>query len=213
MTPEILGIWISAILTLVVFSFLLADNPLYRLAEHILVGSVLAYTTVVAVHQVLLPRLILPLAQDPQGNWPLFLPLALGILLLAKANESTSWLGNTSLAYLFGVGAALAVGGALGASFLRQVQATVVSLDPQDSGVAGAFDNFILVLGTLATLAYFTFTFRGQQGLLPSLRSGLGRAFIMVTLGALFANLAISRLPLLLDRIQFLLGDWLGLIS
>lgn len=216
MTLELWGTWLAAILTLMVFSFLLSDNPLFRLAEHLLVGTTLAYATVVAVHQVLLPRLITPLAGDPQGNWHLAVPLLLGILLLFKASRGLSWVGNTSLAFLFGVGAALAIGGGLGSSLLPQVQDTIVSLSPADLGPGGgaqAIDNLVLVLGTLATLAYFSFTTRFREGVPQRITFGLGRGFIMVTLGALFANLAISRLSLFLERLQFLLGDWLGMLS
>lgn len=218
MTPEVVGTWVAAILTLMVFSFLLSDNPLFRLAEHLLVGTTLAYATVVAVHQVLLPRLVAPLAQDPQANWHLLVPLALGFLLFFKASRRLSWVGNTSLAFLFGVGAALAIGGGLGSSLFPQVRDTIVSLNPADLGpgpsaLASAVDNLFLVLGTLGTLAYFTFTARSRQGWTQQIAFGLGRGFIMITLGALFANLAISRLSLFLERLQFLLGDWLGLIS
>ncbi|MBI2845873.1 MAG: hypothetical protein HYX86_04940 [Chloroflexi bacterium] len=218
MTPEVVGTWAAAILTLMVFSFLLSDNPLFRLAEHLLVGTTLAYATVVAVQQVLLPRLVTPLAQAPQANWHLFVPLGLGLLLFFKVSRSLSWVGNVSLAFLFGVGAALAIGGGLSSSLLPQVRDTIVSLSPADlgpgtSGLTSALDNLLLVVGTLGTLAYFNFTARSRKSMPQQIVFGLGRGFIMITLGALFANLAISRLSLLLERLQFLLGDWLGLIS
>jgi hypothetical protein len=34
----------------------------------------------------------------------------------------------------------------------------------------------------------------------------------MVTFGAIFAGAVVSRVALLIDRVEFLLGDWLGLI-
>ena len=35
---EFIGIWIAALLTLCIYSFLYRDNPFYRFAEHLFVG-------------------------------------------------------------------------------------------------------------------------------------------------------------------------------
>ena len=40
------GTWVAVILTLFVFSYLLGDNALYRLAEHIFVGVAVGYAAV-----------------------------------------------------------------------------------------------------------------------------------------------------------------------
>ena len=40
---EIFGAWISAFLTLAIFSFLYKDNPLYKIAEHLFVGISAGY--------------------------------------------------------------------------------------------------------------------------------------------------------------------------
>ncbi len=58
MTPETLDLiagWVSLTLTLMVFSYLLGDNFLYRLAIAVLVGVAAGYVAVVAVESVILP--------------------------------------------------------------------------------------------------------------------------------------------------------------
>lgn len=213
---ELFGTWVAALLTLMVFSYLVSDNPLYRLAEHLFVGSALGYAIVVAIHDVLLPHLS-NLAQDPVVHWHLLIPLLLGLLLLAKGRVSTAWLGNISVGFLFGVGAALAIGGALVGSLLYQVRDTMLPLLPAKGDGGPVIDNLILVVGTLGSLAYFYFTAGGERE--ATLRSGplrlgsvVGKWFIMITLGALFANAAMARISLLVGRLQFLLGDWLGIL-
>ena len=37
------GIWVGALLTLCIFSFLYKDNPLYKLADHLFVGVSAGY--------------------------------------------------------------------------------------------------------------------------------------------------------------------------
>ena len=215
---ELLGTWVAALLTLMVFSYLVSDNPLYRLAEHLFVGSALGYAIVVAIQDVLLPRLFTPLARDPLTYWHLLVPLLLGLLLLAKGRVSTAWLGNISVGFLFGVGAALAIGGALVGSLFYQVRDTMLPLLPGKGDGGSVIDNLILVVGTLGSLAYFYFT-AGEEREATGLRDGalrlgsvVGKWFIMITLGALFANAVTARVSLLVGRLQFLLGDWLGVL-
>jgi hypothetical protein len=214
---EAFAVWIAAILTLMVYSYLLADNPLYRLAQHLFVGSSVGYAVVVVVHNVLRPRLADPLLQDPRANWPYLLPLLLGLLLLSKARGSLSWLGNSSMAFLFGVGAALAIGGALVGSFLPQIQASWVSVSPGSAGGSmAAVNNLLLAVGTVGTLSYFYFTMgmrKSAGGRLVKLGAVVGRWVILITFGAIFGNRVMTYVALLIERVYFLLGEWLGLLG
>ena len=123
------GTVIAIILTLFVFSYLLGDNVLYRLAEHLFVGTAVGYAAVVAFHSVIAPKLISPLTGAlTDGDWNrvllLAISLAFGLFLLTKPSKRLSWLGNFSVALLLGVGAALAIGGALLGTLIPQVDAT-----------------------------------------------------------------------------------------
>jgi hypothetical protein len=214
---EIFAIWIAAILTLMVYSYLLGDNPLYRLAEHLFVGSSIGYAAVIIFHNILRPHLFEPLRRDAAGNWPYIITLLLGLLLLAKGRRSIAWLGNTPLGCLFGVGSALAIGGALLGSFLPQIQASWVSLSPATAGgVEAALDNLFIAVGTVGTLTYFYFTMgAGKKTGNRFVRfwGVIGKWVILITFGAIFGNRIMSYVSLLIGRMQFLLGDWLGLIG
>ena len=96
---ETIGTLVGIVLTLLVFSYLLGDNALYRLAEHLFVGVAVGYAVVIAFHNVLAPKLLTPLVGAiEEGNWGqtslLLLALAFGLLLLLKPVKSLSWLGN-----------------------------------------------------------------------------------------------------------------------
>jgi len=209
---DLIWVWIAALLTIMVYSYLLGDNPLYRLAEHLFIGSSVAYAVVVVIHGVLVPLLLEPLTSGETGERLLaVVPLVLGLLLWAKLKTSWAWLGNFSVAYLFGVGAALAIGGALLGSILPQVRATVNAIDPSSLG-----NGLIIVVGTLSTLLYFHFS-AGAKGGLSGIGASfirawarLGRWFIMIAFGAVFANMVMARISLLIGRVQFLL-DVFGL--
>jgi hypothetical protein len=51
-------IWLGALLTLMIMSFLYRDNPFYKFAEHLFVGVSAAYWMVQGVWQTLLPNML-----------------------------------------------------------------------------------------------------------------------------------------------------------
>jgi hypothetical protein len=217
MNPDTIGVWIGAILTLLVFSYLLGDTPLFRLAQAIFVGVAVGYATVVAVYLVLLPNLIVPLATDPGTYWALLIPLLLGILLLLKLRPSWGALGNISLAFLFGAGGALAIGGALSGALLPQLSATVVSLTLYQNWDT-LLNSLLIAFGTIGALLTFHFTTsptRRSARILDAIRvrwAFAGRWFILVSFGAIFAGTAVSRVTILISRVYYLLHDWLQVV-
>jgi hypothetical protein len=219
------GIVTGGVLTLLVFSYLLGDTPLFRFAQAVFVGVAVAYATVVAVYLVLLPKLVIPLTLDPDVNRPLFVPLILGVLLLAKLRTSWAPLGNIPIAFLFGVGSALAIGGALTGALMPQLSATIMplssSLEPQSfaNNAGSILSNVVLVVGTIGALLSFRFTTGGRHAatrLLDHLGLGwgmIGRWFVLMAFGAIFASTAVSRVSILIGRVYYLLHDVFQLVK
>ncbi len=215
---ELIGTLIAAVLTLMVFSYILGDNFLFKLAAHIFVGVAVGYATIIIWYQVLWPTL----TSDNvlQATPALILCLFLIFKIRPVQGGLTNTLGNFTLAFIVGVGAALAIGGALFGTLVPQISATTaISLNPahyqngaNEAGLVQWLNNIIIVLGTIGTFFYFTFAVR-STGPLGGLRegfirfwAGMGRLMIIFTLGALFANTVSSRVALLIARLQFL-GD------
>jgi hypothetical protein len=215
---ETIGPFIAAGLTLMVFSYIFGDNVLFKLAAHIFVGVAVGYAVIVIWHQVFYPAL-------SSGNVLSALPaLILCVLLIFKIRPTqgglTNALGSLALAFVLGVGVALAIGGALVGTLLPQASALVnISLNPNhypdtenEVGLVLWLNNIIMVLGAIGTFFYFTFAVR-SEGFLGGLRegfvrfwAGMGRLMLIFTLGALFANAFSSRVALLVARLQFLAG-------
>jgi len=213
---HLIGTWVAAVLTLIVYSFLIRDNPLFRLAEHLLVGTALGYAALVVLERVLLPSanaVVVDLLADPVP--PMFanpvsrimtaLGILWGMLLLTWLIRPVRWLASWSLGILFGVGAALAIGGSLVGTLLPQVEATLLPL----RGPA-VLDNLIVVLLVLAGLTYFFFIVRRDRplGRITQGVAKVGRWGLMVSLGTFLGARAVSLLTALVERIQFL-GRWL----
>jgi hypothetical protein len=215
---DILGLFIGLILTLMVLSYIIGDNFLFRLAIAIFVGVASGYAAILVIYNVLWYQLIVPLLTNPTTNLQLTVPaVLLGIWLLTKGSSRLARFGNPVLAFLVGVGAATAVGGAIFGTILPQVDATTNLLNLQfassdGAGLAGWFLKGLLILiGTLVTLAYFHFGVRPQEeGSLPqrhplieNLLVPAGRAFIAVTFGVIFVGVYSAALSALIDRVRF----------
>jgi hypothetical protein len=111
------------------------------------------------------------------------------------------------VAFLVGTGAAAAVAGAIMGTIYPQVQGSVdmFGLDKSWSDMLkGAF----ILLGTVATLAYFQFTVfgkkasTGRRDIFANVVAVVGQVFIAITLGTLFAGVFSAALVALVDRIQ-----------
>jgi hypothetical protein len=70
--------------------------------------------------------------------------------------------------------------------------------------------NFLLVIGVLVSLIYFFFS-KEHKGAL-GVGAKVGVWFLMVSFGASFGYTVMSRMSLLIGRVYFVLGEWLGLI-
>lgn len=216
---QVIGTWVAAILTLGILSAALCDNRISRVAFGLLIGIAVGFTAAITWWSALWPR-VQTLWRDPLGQWPLLIWFALGLLLLARGLKWGSWLSNMSLAYLIGVGTALAIAGAALGTAVPQFMAILVERSRPTPGTWEAIVNPLLVaLGTAGVLLRFSYTATGEKkSLAGRLWSGLvrtwgklGYAFMVVAIGALFATAIVSLLTLLSSRIDFLLVDWLHL--
>ena len=118
------GTAIAGVLTLAVLSFLYRDNPVYKMAESLLIGVSIGYTLVVIWSSTLVDLLFRPLFLD--GMLPLIIPLVLGLLMFGRFHRATSSLSRLPIAVMIGSGAGVAIPAMLDARILKQLSATVM---------------------------------------------------------------------------------------
>jgi hypothetical protein len=204
LTPQQLdqiGLIVGAVMSLAVFSYLLGDNALYRIAIHVFIGAAAAFVLIVATESVLIPWInTWILAQPPDLPRIIFglLPFLLGWLLLIKLTARFARFGVVAFAIVLGVGTAVALWGAIGGTLLPLVSSAASTFRP-----ATLVEGLIMLVGTISVLVYFTYIgVRRASGdveqLLPVRLVGrLGQAFISITLGATYALLIISAISVL----------------
>jgi len=209
MNPEQIGLWAGLVLSLMVFSYVLGDNFLYRLAIFVFIGLAVGYVAVVTVESVLLPWIYTTVLAPEAALGTRAVgaaPLLFGALLLLKASPRLGRLGNLALAFVIGVGAAVAVVGALTGTLLPLAAATSgrVGVDP--------LNGFLLVLGVICTLIYFQYLAKRapgggvRLGLTARVFGAVGHGFIVVTLAALYGAAILTSLTIFGERIAFILS-------
>jgi len=214
---EVLSAFIGFILTLMVFSYLIGDNPLFRIAVYIFIGVASGYAAAVIARNVLFAKFgSLPL-NDPVQLLIGLIPFFLGVTLLTKLSPRISWVGNFAMAILVGVGAATAIGGALLGTLIPQAQAAMDALNFRvaSSGSRAIFqviDGFVMLAGTILTLAYFQFSAKRtadgsvkRNAIFEGL-AWLGRIFISITFGVLFAGVYMAALTAMIERLSSLIN-------
>lgn len=192
---------LSLAITLVVFSYVLGDNLLYRLAIYIFVGVTAGVSAIVIVESV-----IVPLLTRSTGNAILvILGFGLTLLLALRAIPLLRPLGNFTLAFLIAVGAAVAVIGA--------VTGTLLPIARSAANTSSGFVNGIVILvGIVTSLAYFQYAARRtpdgrvQRGAITRVFSTIGEVFVVITLGAVYGAALVSSLSVLTGHLGSLLG-------
>ena len=200
--------WMGVVLTLVVFSFLLKENPAWRLVEHIYIGFA-------AAHAISMGYLnIKNLAWTPmttKSQYYLIVPCLLGLMLYTRFSRNYRWVSRYPMAFLIGSGNGMILKGIIQAQFVAQVKATMVPISFA-KGFWPGVGNLVILFGTIAVLYYFHFSSKEKLPIQRHFRT-FGRWVMMMALGATFGNAVMGEMTLFIGRLVFLYGDWLHLMK
>ncbi len=222
-SPDLIAGVLSFLFTLLIFSYLLGDNPLFRIAVYIFVGVSSGYIAAVVFWQVILPRLFTPLTNALlSGSMAekvfMLVPLLGTVLILMKVSPRLAGMGRIAMAFLVGVGAAVTIAGALTGTLIPQVLGTINAFDMVAAtsrniqSFEAIFSGAFILAGTIFTLIYFHFGARPkadgsmQRFGLIEMAAWVGRVFIGITLGAVFAGVYAAALTALIERISSLIN-------
>ena len=212
MDATVFGAWVATGLTLLIFSFLYKDNPLFKLAEHLYVGVSVGYTIVKAYDTVLIHLIVKPIVE--QGEISLLIPVAIGMLMLTRYVPKAAWMSRYAFAFIVGMGAGLAIPRTISSFILKQIEDTVrplLSLAGPDGvtfsmnllNPASNLNAIIILLGVSSVLFYFFFSIE---------HTGVGKAvartgimFLMISFGAAFGYTVMARMSLLIGRLTDLI--------
>jgi hypothetical protein len=200
-----LATWVAALATIGVWSYLVGARRIFVLLQYLLAGLATGYLVLLAIRDVLVPRLAAPLLANPRDHL-----LLLPALVLVAVLVGASWLPRRATApataILVGGIAAFALGGAVIGTILPQMAAAL----PATSATLD-LGSEVLALG-ITVLVLLSFLHGAPRGALTVQAAALGRWLLIGGIGGWLGFLVVSRLALLVDRIGFLLGNWLTVL-
>lgn len=218
MTLELIGLLVGAALSLLVLTYVVADNRLYRLGLHLFLGALVGYSFGLVLHEVFVRMALPTLIARPLL---VVVPVVLGALLLFKGHQDYAYIGNVAMAYLIGVGAAVALGGALLGTLGPQIVATGRALAPPSlQGFRfGLADGIMVVVGTVSTLLTFTFVEPPAEarwarwGEIVRGARWVGRVFLMLAVAAAFAGALTASLSVFIGRLQYFVDVYTRMVG
>ena len=196
--------WVAALVTILVWAYLVGERRIFRLAQHLLAGLATGYLVLLAVREVLIPRLVQPIGAGSPN------PLLYLAVLLVLAMLGAAWLPRAvvavPVAILVAATAAFALGGAVAGTLMPQLGASLLAPGLQAGQLAGAIISLAITVLVLTAFLHGAPRTRLLVG-----AAGAGRWLLLGGIGGWLGFLIVSRLTLLVDRVAFLLNTWIGI--
>ncbi len=209
---ELIQVWLGAIATLAILSVVYRENPVYRFFEHLFIGVATGFGLVVTWRDALSENWWQALVD---GRWYWILPPLLASLWYTIYFPKYTWMSRFLVSVLFGLTAGLVFRGFANQVF-PQITSSFLPLAPDAAATPpvssfDALDNAFFLLTLTAVMVYFFFSFRHEHRVVAG-TARLGRWLLMVAFGATFGSTVMARFSLLIDRLDFLLRDWLHIV-
>lgn len=196
--------WVAAAATIVVLGGLLGERRLFAWAQHLLAGLVTGFLALLALHEAIGPRLLAPMGEGGAGRPELWLGLGLVVTTAAAP-----WLPRLAAAVptsiAVGAIASFALGGALVGTVLPQIHGSVVAA----GGGAAVLGGFLGL--AITSLVLIRFLHGAARPGPINLLADAGGWLLLAGMGGWLGYLLVSRVILLVDRVAFLVFDWLGI--
>jgi hypothetical protein len=218
---QVVGHWIGIFVTIAILSYLYADNPFYKLAEHLFVGISIGYVIVIQYFDVLRPNLIDRLTNESLGISRVIyvIPLILVAFLFLRLTTRFSWLGRIAIAFIIGIYAGQNVPAIANTDLIAQIGSTIERVSTfstqagaNDAGAwafvqqkwSDAIGLVVLVGGMVAALVYFFFSIEHKGAVGGVARVGVW--VLMIGFGASFGYTVQGRISLAIGRAMYVLG-------
>lgn len=205
MMVDIIGLYLCTALTIFTVSIIFKETPIYRLAQHIFMGSAMGYGIVMAV------KAIADIAWKPMigGDVVWIIPIVIGLMLYTKFSKNYAWISRYPIAILVSTGVTLTMRTVIRSKFLAQITSTFINpfVPPFVGTPSFAINNIIVIVIVICTMMYFLFTGTETLQKNPTIKLMRNAAiyFMMFAFGAGFASTVVSRIALWVGRTRYLL--------
>jgi len=201
-----LELWVAALCTLGIYSILYRENVVFRFLEHLYVGLAMGYLVFTAWAMVLEPLWWKPMVKELKWTWAFALPA--GTLWYLIYSRRYVWMSRLIIMTALGVASGYAFNW-FANLVIPQLSAAIER--PLYHQGALQISNIIAAITLICVLVYFFFSFEQKSRVVQG-TAATGRWLMMVAFGAMFGTTVMARVSLFIGRLQFLMGDWLGIL-
>ncbi|MFZ4826461.1 MAG: hypothetical protein ACOYLB_03830 [Phototrophicaceae bacterium] len=205
MSLEQIGLWVGFILTLFVYSYVIGDSIFYRLAVYIFAGLTAGLVAIITWDSVIMPWLSLMNGGNPLVLMIVMIPIVLASSLMLRPVPIVSGLRKLTLAFIIGVGAAVAVVGQVSGTLIPIMLATGTQINRD---LVGGLFGVLVVVSVLLTFHHTANRPNDQtvrQSLIIRGMGWLGSLFIALTMGTLYGSALVTALTIFTQRVGFML--------
>jgi len=208
----------GAVCTLAIFSLVFKENRLYRFFEHLFIGLAVGYDVAVTWTQILRPQWWDPMTVDGQWAWIMTVPV--GLMFYGIYTKQFAWMSRLLYGIFFGL-TATTIFQDFCQGFMPQVVKSYKPLVPPPPkpgdeyamlhATSFVINNLLFMIILTCVLIYFFFAFEQKNKFIQG-TAKTGRLILMGAFGAIFGSTIMTRMALLIDRMYFLLHDWLHIV-
>jgi len=191
MAVDIFTTMIMGTLCMMAWSIMYKENFWYRIAEDLTIGVMGGYVmSRLALNT--FDNFISPLFS---GEFINIVPIVLGLMMWTQLSKNYRWLARTPLSFITGIGAAIAMKGAIYGNILVPI---ISMATPPTTGM---LDHIVAAIATITTIAFFFFTIKPVGPL--KYASKTGRILMMIGFGSVAGSSVLSNTTFLYNRAQW----------
>jgi hypothetical protein len=136
---------------------------------------------------------------DPVKNWPTFISIILGLMMLLRVSRSTVHIARIPITLATGAGIAVGTRATLFSGIVNQVRATILPIFSVTDTWTLIY-NLTVILCVLFVFTYYFYTME-MKGPLKAANS-VGKYILYLAFGVLFSQTYMGRLGLLLGHLE-----------
>jgi hypothetical protein len=186
--------------TIAVWTFLYKENPIYRIAEHMMIGAAAGYYLVTNWNYIVKNGF----GGLTSGKYWYVIGILLGVLLFTNLSKRYAWISRYGLSIIIGTGIGLVTSTIIPTNIIKQIAGAVAPLSNANTPLL--MFNFVLsICLTIGVIYYFVYADSLRSAKLDKVQV-FGRFGLMMAFGVAYGQTVGYRLNLIISRMDVIVA-------
>jgi len=202
MVQMTVDIWVTAILVLMMMSFMIKETAFYRFGEYTLIGAS-GGMVLLGAYKRIMGSAITPILE---GNYIYIIGIVLGATTLLRFRKEYAWISRYAVSNMIGLGVGILIPTMAESDILEQVRDTILGIPLNEP--LSAFNNLVTIVVVLSVVWFFVFTREPKNPLEDKIRY-FARQTLFVAFGVGIGSHIMEYAARALTALQLVLSEWL----